>query len=113
LETAYARFFRFLAGFLGACALAIFFRPASNADSLSSHSSSRAAFKAMFVATDESFVGFCNGAFAAKGCEVAGPHGLTEPVSHEPRRLVSDLHDAMELVSRDALFRAAKQVGGL
>jgi hypothetical protein len=59
------------------------------------------------------FVNLDHLASAAHRGEPAGPHGLTNAMRKEPCRLVSDLQDAVQLMRRAALFRAAKQVDGL
>ena len=62
---------------------------------------------------DVGFVHLHDPASAAHGGKLAGPHGLTDAVGEEPRGLVGDPQDPVELVRGAALLGAAKQVDGL
>ena len=56
------------------------------------------------LTADERFVALHNAALAAERGKVAGAHGFADTVRQEPRRLVLDFQNAVELVGGNALL---------
>ena len=63
---------------------------------------------------DEGLVHFNSATVAAeRGSNIAGAHGLADAMREEPRALVSDFQNAVQLVGADALLPGHDQVNGL
>lgn len=65
------------------------------------------------VVADEGLVDLDNATAAAHGGQGAVAHGLTDAVGQEPRALVGDAEEAVDLVAAHALLGRAHEVGGL
>src|SRR6185295_2316739 len=67
------------------------------------------------LAADEGLVSLhdATAAGATHRSKSAATHRFPDPMGQEPRGLISDLQNAVELVRADALLTAAEQVHGL